>query len=313
MNKIQKIYISCCKTDLHLLKICVASIRFWYPNIPIFLIKDISKGYFNTTEIEKNFNVDILTTQRKKLGWGFPKFEAIFLKNNDRIMTIDSDIVFIGKVIEPLNDFSEDFILHGYKKNNPNEKWVKENYYDFDKIKKIDKHFIFPGFLFNSGQIVTTCGKISYEDFDKFVTWSEPPILKYPEIFSCGDQGLLNYVLAKKYQNKEISIGLSKFMFWRGDKECDDFDLEKIKDGTGYPYIIHWAGEKPILIKNMERSDILKFYENFYYSKIHLGIFKKNIKMIKTYLRYLISKNFILRIIDKNIRKTKERTRKIHN
>lgn len=62
MNKIQKIYISCCETDLHLLKICVASIRFWYPHIPIFLIKDIFKGDFNTTEIEKNFNVNVLKT-----------------------------------------------------------------------------------------------------------------------------------------------------------------------------------------------------------------------------------------------------------
>lgn len=225
-------------------------------------------------------------------------------------MTIDSDIVFIGKVIEPLNNFSEDFIIQDHKINNPNEKWVKENYYDFNEVKKLDSHFIFPGFLFNTGQIIATCGKINYEDFNKFVTWDEPPILKYPEIFSCGDQGLLNYILGKKCQNKEISIGLYKFMYWHGDKECANFDLKKIKDGVGYPFIIHWAGQKPILIKDMRRSDILKFYENFYYSKIHFGIIKKNINRIKMYLRYLSSKNVIFLIVYTNIIKIIKKIKK---
>ena len=99
MSKIQKIYIACCKKDAWFTKLCVASIRYWYPRIPIFLIKDYLWGDFDTSEIEQRLDVSVLDTERKKLGWGFSKLEAMFLENNERILVFDSDTVFVGRVV----------------------------------------------------------------------------------------------------------------------------------------------------------------------------------------------------------------------
>ena len=38
--KIDSIVIACFKKDLHLMRICVASIRYWYPDVDIWLLKD---------------------------------------------------------------------------------------------------------------------------------------------------------------------------------------------------------------------------------------------------------------------------------
>ncbi len=78
--KIEVIYIPCYKLDFRLTRICVASIRYWYPNIPIVLIKDLKSGNFNSTELEKKFNVSVFPQNAKSYGWGFSKFEVFFQK-----------------------------------------------------------------------------------------------------------------------------------------------------------------------------------------------------------------------------------------
>ena len=50
--RIEGVAISCYRFDVDLTRLCVASIRFWYPHIPIWLLKDRQYGDFDTDEIE---------------------------------------------------------------------------------------------------------------------------------------------------------------------------------------------------------------------------------------------------------------------
>ena len=68
-----KIAIACFRKDLNLLRPCVASIRYWYPEVEIFLIKDYKKGDFSTKEIERAFDVKVFPTKRKVFGWPWSK------------------------------------------------------------------------------------------------------------------------------------------------------------------------------------------------------------------------------------------------
>ncbi len=45
-------FVACCKTDFYFARICVASIRYWYPEHPIYLLKDDSQGIFSTEEMK---------------------------------------------------------------------------------------------------------------------------------------------------------------------------------------------------------------------------------------------------------------------
>lgn len=62
------------RQDVHLARICVASIRYWYPDIPILLLKDLFHGDFSTREIEAHWDVGTFPTTRDQHGWGFGKF-----------------------------------------------------------------------------------------------------------------------------------------------------------------------------------------------------------------------------------------------
>ena len=59
-SKISRIFIASYKGDVRLTRICVASIRHWYPEIPITLIKDYSWGRFPTGDICRRWKVDVL-------------------------------------------------------------------------------------------------------------------------------------------------------------------------------------------------------------------------------------------------------------
>ena len=151
----------------------------------------------------------------------------------------------------------------------PHSDYVKENYFDAHEVAKLDPEYKFAGRCFNTGQIIAISGKISRDNFNDFVEWSEPPKVKYPRIFSCGEQGLLNYILAKKQQAGHVSVRYTKFMRWARSEKCQEFQLPIIENKAGYPFIIHWAGFKtPHMLKKMKRFDILNFYNDFYCSKL---------------------------------------------
>ena len=288
--KIDKIYIATHKYDLRLTRICVASIRYWYPEIPIYLIKDYFNGDFPTEEVERVWRVKVFETPYRYFGWGMSKLEPVFSEQGSRFLILDSDIVFTGSVLETLEQHAEDFVVN---LETQTAERLHEIYFDLAKLNELDPQFHFPGTTFNTGQYVATGGILNREDFD-VVNWTtSPPSLKYPQIFRNGDQGVLNYVLAKKAEAGQVTVADVPFMKY-GLKEISDFDLSKIAADSPYPFVIHWAGLKQRRIKAMIRSDILLFFEDYYYSKLPFGKLRN---------RCRVASEFIGRMVHKTIRK----------
>ena len=239
--KISKIYIATHKYDMRFTRICVASIRYWYPEIPIYLIKDYLNGDFNTDEIEDVWNVGVFETSRKTFGWGFSKLEPLFNKATERFLILDSDIVFTGRVLDYLNEFDSDFVVQF---ENQTESEIERLYFSIKQLKSWDPDFAFPNYTFNSGQIVATGGLINRNDFDPLINWSGLRLsLKHPEVFTMGgDQGILNYVLLKKASQNAISISRVPFMKWHEEELnslefCSNHSIlaVSILDSLGWP------------------------------------------------------------------------------
>ena len=92
---------SCHRKDFYLAKICIASIRYYYPDINIELVKDSENGSFNTSDLEKYFNVQSVDLGIPKMGWGGAKFHYLYQKPaSKKILILDADIVFIGPFLE---------------------------------------------------------------------------------------------------------------------------------------------------------------------------------------------------------------------
>ena len=275
--KIDVIYIPCYKLDFRLTRICVASIRFWYPEIPIVLIKDLKIGDFDSTELEKNFNVSVFPQKVKSYGWGFSKFEVFFQPERKRFLMIDSDTVLVGPILDILEQYNEDWLVHDEPFSVP---FMLKYYFDPEKIKQIDPEFNFPNFTFNTGQFVGITGTLKREDFNPFIEWKEPRVQLYREAFTFGgEQPLLNYMLMKKADKGEITLKQLDFMREGLHPETKLVNLDQIKNKKGYPFIIHWHDKKTKLfdphMKKIPRQDILLFFEDLYYKRAGIGLVRK--------------------------------------
>lgn len=292
---ITKILVACYKHDFWQTKACVASIRFWYPEIPIYLIKDELKGDFSTKTLQDKFNVNILSLEQTRYGWGLSKLEPFFFqKSEERYLIIDSDILFIGPLLKALNASEADFVVSPEYPDDPNTAWFKETYYSYSKLKEYDSNFIYPGFTFNTGQLVVNPGKINRQHFNNLISYSNTnyPALLRSDIFACADQGRLNYVLSKECINGNITIDKIDFMIYCASNRVNEISLASIKSKEGYPYLIHFAGRNKQALRKFDRSDIVRFFFKEYYKTQLFG----SIKLFFLELRLEVKYNLLINL-----------------
>lgn len=281
---IDAIYVATHRLDVHLTRICVASIRYWYPTIPVYLIKDYLNGDFSTAEIETTWNVRVYQTPTRLFGWGFSKLEPLFTEKGKRFLILDSDTVLAGPVLDSLEQHSEDFLVHLERQG---DERAREIYFDRDELARFDPSIGRPQEMFNSGQFVATGGCVARDDFSP-VEWTSPRSLKYPRVFR-NEQGVLNYVILKKRDSGDISLGSVPLMRWTGEG-ISDIDLDRLRANSPYRFVIHWAGMTSHSTAAMMRPDILGFFEDFYYSKVQFSGIKRAARRLKAPTTRLVTR-----------------------
>jgi len=262
--QVDKVYVNTYKFDFRLARICIASIRYWYPAIPIFLIKDLTAGAFSTRNLEEKWNVGLFPSDRKRFGWGFGKLEPLFVGSGESFLVVDADTVLTGPILDTVAGVNADFIVD--KEVQPFAR-VNEIYYSLDNLTLIDPDFVYPGYTFNTGQWYGTSGQIRREDFEEVIEWTEPPSSKFAGWIFNGDQGHQNFIFHSLERQNRIKIERRPVMIWPDGANADFINLDSISAKQGdYPYILHWAGMSRIRMKHLPRADILRFYRNYYYS-----------------------------------------------
>jgi hypothetical protein len=110
--KIECIYVAGWRGDLRFTQCCVASIRHWYPNIRICLIKDELGGPLRHVHPRARVPRGGLSlASPPRYGWGAAKLEPLFLPQRQRCLIVDSDVVFAGPLLRPLEGHDEDFLV----------------------------------------------------------------------------------------------------------------------------------------------------------------------------------------------------------
>jgi hypothetical protein len=261
------IYIAACARDARLTRICIASIRYFYPDVPIKLLAgDIIQSGL-AAEVKKFWNVDLVALPIGDYGWGMVKLEPLFGPPGQRFMVVDVDTVFTGEVLDLRVQSDAPFFVDNEQLS---EVDFARLYYDWHKLREIDPDVQPATKAFNVGQWFGTAGVVNREEFDPWVEWTLPRRLRYPELFMGGDQGVCNYVLLKKEAFAGVGIDRRTVMRWPGHG-LTDLSVDSIADRTAPPLVIHWAGMKAIFLRNMVGSDILQFFEQYYYAKLPAG------------------------------------------
>jgi hypothetical protein len=260
------VYVNAYKYDSDFAEVCIASIRYWYPHIPIVLIKDTGAGNFDTRPTEENWDIQVFDSPRKRFGWGFGKWEPLFIDQIHSFLVLDADTVLTGPILDAARGVSSQFIVH--EEVQPMRR-LNEIYYKLDRIKEVNAAFVYPGYTFNEGQWFGTSGVLTREDFAPILEWTEPPTSKFPQILLQGAQGHFNFTLQLKQQLGSVSLTRKKIMIFPEGNNADFLDLEKIKRKVpDYPFVLHWAGYRFRTIEELPRGDILAFYRDYYFSKL---------------------------------------------
>ncbi|MBX9782825.1 MAG: hypothetical protein K2X48_05940 [Chitinophagaceae bacterium] len=292
------------KKDVWFCRICIASIRYYYPDVEILLLKDELNGKFSTKEIETKWNVQLVDFSVKKFGWSAAKifFYTDERFKNDFFLVLDSDIVFIGKLLEKLEMLTRnaDVVVSPEAEIDPYAEWVQRIYFDVKKAEQRNEKYKYPGYFFNAGQLLVRGGKFSKDDFASFFNYEQFPYWKDLAVFPLVDQSMLNYLLPVFSETGKIKVNATyKYMLWSEADELKEIQLDAVKKGTRFPLLIHWAGALRVpYLNKMSGSDILLFFENYYYQRICFGSVLRVTRKIRPIGEYY------LRIIYKKVKKT---------
>jgi hypothetical protein len=261
------IYLAACSRDARLTRICVASIRYFYPDVPIKILAGDILQWGLARELKKYWNIDVADLPRGDYGWGLVKIEPLFGPPGQRFMVCDVDTVFTGRVLDRRAESDAPFWVDNEQLSDAD---FMRLYYDWNALAKMDPDVQSARKAFNVGQWFGTAGLVRREDFDDLVIWTLPRQLRMPDVFMGGDQGVMNYVVLKKEAFEGLRIDRVELMRWPGNG-MDDLGVEAVTSGKAPALVIHWAGMKAIFLHNMVGGRLLQFYEDYYYTKLPLG------------------------------------------
>ena len=270
------------KNDYPLAKICVASIRHYYPTIPIYYLKDELSGTFDTSEIERYLDVKILEYPIKQFGLSAAK---IFFYTDERFkgqpfFVLDCDIVMIGRLLDQpwLKDSPTwDVIVTPERGTDPHSTYFTKTYFDIKRAENTNPDYYYPGYTFNCGQLFYKGGLLKKSDLNPFFDFDKFPFWKDRDIFPLVDQSVFNFLFPILNKRDGMKLLTHDYMVWSENKEDQKkISLEDVIQGKKHPILIHWAGAlRTPLISRMTRPDILNYFESYYYSKIPLGKTKR--------------------------------------
>lgn len=251
------VYVAASTLDARFARICIASVRRAYPQIPIRLLPGGPLQMGLVSELRRNWDVDCVRLPSQPHGWGFVKLEPLFDPRPHRFLMLDADTVMDGPILDHLQGIDSDFIVDSEPYD---EAGVAAHFYDWGKLTALDRQAQPPRFVFNSGQWIGTSGKLDRRDFDNWIAWTYPRRLKHPHLFFPGEQGVLNYVLNRSAARGDITVESRPLMYWPGK-------APSIPQPLSGPRIIHWAGIKCRDIVGMPGDDLLLALEREYYTR----------------------------------------------
>jgi len=270
-SSVDCIYITACSHDARYTRICVASVRYFYPKIPIRLLVGGSLQRGLAEQLRRYWNIGIADFPAGNYGWGFVKLEPLFGTPGERFLVLDSDTVITGPILDLWAQSQAPFLVDD---EGETETRAKEIYYDWESVRQIDASARRPELLFNTGQWFGTAGILTRDDFAPWIEWSMPRKTVPSGYFKNGEQGILNYVINRKVQNDGLQVERRVVMCWPG-RSLDGLTAVDISSRTAAARVVHWAGMKRKRQKDMVGADLLQLFEREYYKPLPGAEFRR--------------------------------------
>ena len=285
---VSHIYIAASGRDSRFARICAASVRTFYPDLPVFLLPGGRLEPSLVRELRAHWNVQIAGIPEGDYGWGFVKLEPLFGPPGGSFLMLDADTVMTGPVCDAIDARlcvadAPEFLVD---EEDQSDSEMRRLYYDWDRVRVIDPEANRPTFVFNSGQWVGTPGTLSRDEFTSWVEWTMPPKLRYADVFMPGDQGILNYLLNQGHAAARFRVDRLPLMRWPGHG-MEGLSAGEVRSGQAPALIVHWAGMKRLRFSAMIGADLLNYYEKLYYTRIPGCVWLRHTRAIASVLTEL--------------------------
>jgi hypothetical protein len=267
MSQIDCVYVAASTHDARYTRTCVASIRFFYPDVPVRLLVGGRLQGGLADDLKRYWSVEIANVPFGDYGWGFVKLEPLFGPSGETFLILDSDTVLAGPVLEIWDGGRFHFVVDD--ESQP-ETTVKAIYYDWKQVQKFDSNAQPPQFLFNTGQWFGTAGVLTRKDFEPWIDWQMPRKTLPGGCFKNGEQGVLNYVINQKAMLGEVAVKRDKILKYPLFG-MNGLDAEAVSNRTAPPLVVHWAGMKTPSRRRLPGADLLAFFETRYYERFPAG------------------------------------------
>lgn len=274
------VYIAAAAHDARFTRICVASVRRFYPQVPLRLLVGgpLERGL--EAELARYWDVGAADFPRGDYGWGFVKLEPLFRPAGERFLVLDSDTAMTGPVLDRAAEHDADFIVDD--ETLPDDT-ARSIYYDWDRAGEVGRPTERPAFLFNTGQWFGRSGLLDRADFAGLIQPGWPPRLSRPDIFKNGDQGVLNLVLNQRARSGSVRVARVALMRWPGHG-MQGLDAASVMSRACPPRVIHWAGMKQARQRDMPGADVLGYYERQYYLRLPAGFARRIVNSYRSVL-----------------------------
>jgi hypothetical protein len=270
------VYVAASAHDARFTRACVASIRYFHPELRIRLLAGGAVDASLERELAHDWDVEPAPFRRGDYGWGFVKLEPLFGKDAERFLVLDSDTVLAGPVAGLWRD--GEFLVDDEQQTDSDARRLA---YDWDRLRTIHPSSRRPAFVFNSGQWFGTAGIVRRQDFDRWVAWTMPRALRHPDCFMPGDQGVLNLVLNEGDAGGRFRVARRRIMQWPGHGMAG-IDAAAVAARTAPPVIVHWAGMKRLRMGAMVGGDVLRFFEGQYYAAKSAGALRRHARATRS-------------------------------
>lgn len=278
------VYVTASARDARLARICVASIRAVYPDVPVRLLAGGRLDPALPRELARVWDVQPAPVPPGDYGWGFVKLEPLFAPEPHRFLMLDADTAFLGPALDGLADEPAPFVVDDEEQSDAE---VRRLYYDVDAVRRVDLTAAAPAFVFNTGQWVGTSGFLTRDDFAPWLHWTLPRTYRHAGLFRQGDQGLLNYVLNQKVQRDGLAVARRPLMRWPGH-DMSDVRSSTVALGPRSPHaqIGHWAGFKAARLGALPRADLLVHFERLHYAALGGGEPSRLVRAVQDAIRW---------------------------
>jgi len=272
------VIVCCYYGDYRLAKGCCASIRHFLGEVPICLIVD---GDLSVRSLERAYGVHVIKRKDirnqdlkgSNVGWGFPKMTAFWESPWKNFLYLDADIVGWGDLLQFANFEDFDMIVDSTAGEHLGESVVNSLYVN---TKTISSYF--PDFRWQDQSYFCTGAFFAKRDLFSLDEYLELLELRArnPYLFCCGEQGLLNLMVARASKEGRLRVGNAPFqklvvdyyLNCEKNEMVDRFRVDKILGSvlrTDEGCVLHYAGLKPRLSDTKVYSaPMVHFRRKFY-------------------------------------------------